>query len=133
LKPNQSRCWLNPNIEDIEKFQETAVKICELYSSAAEMSKEGICVLSTDEKMGVQATEHANPKQTLESGQLERVDPEYIRHGTTGIIASRDVATGEIVNPLIQPTRKEPDFVLHISGVFNLNPTHRHLFSYQAV
>ena len=78
--------------------------------------------------MGVQATEHANPKQTLEPGQLERVDPEYIRHGTTGIIASRSVATGEIVNPVIQPTRKEPDFVYHIAGVYNINPTYNHLF-----
>ena len=92
------------------------------------MTENNVLVYSTDEKMGVQATEHANPKQTLEPGQLERIDPEYIRHGTTGIIASRSVATGEIVNPVMQPTRKEPDFVFHIAGVFNLNPTCNHLF-----
>ena len=83
---------------------------------------------STDEKMGIQAKEHANPKQAMEAGQVERIDPEYIRHGTTGLIVSRDVATGEIVSPLIQPTRKEADFVQHISEVFNVNPADKHIF-----
>ena len=92
------------------------------------MSKEEMHVYSTDEKMGVQAKEHANPKQTMKAGQAERVDPEYIRHGTTGIIASRNVATGEITNPLIQPERKEDDFVRHISEVFDVNPADKHLF-----
>jgi hypothetical protein len=102
--------------------------ICEIYQNVAEMSKDEIHVYSTDEKMGVQAKEHANPKQTLKAGQVERVDPEYIRHGTTGIIASRNVATGEIANPLIQPERKEDDFVRHISGVFDINPKDKHIF-----
>jgi hypothetical protein len=78
--------------------------------------------------MGIQAKEHANPKQNMQPGQIERVDPEYVRHGTTGIIASRDVATGEIVAPLVQPTRKEPDFLRHIEGVYSLNPKDRHIF-----
>ena len=109
-------------------FQDSVAEICEIYHSIEELTANNVLVYSTDEKMGVQATEHANPKQTMEPDQVERVDPEYIRHGTTGIIASRDVATGEIVHPLIQPTRKEPDFVSHISGVFNKNPVFKHLF-----
>ena len=58
----------------------------------------------------------------------ERIDPDYERHGTTGIIASRNVATGEIVHPLIQPTRKEEDYLAHIDGVVSLHATHRHVF-----
>lgn len=92
------------------------------------MADEGTHVYSTDEKMGVQAKEHANPKHTMEPGRPERVDPEYIRHGTTGIIASRNVATGEIVMPLIQPTRKEPDFLAHIESVISVNPEDKHIF-----
>jgi hypothetical protein len=78
--------------------------------------------------MGIQAREHANPKQNMQPGQVERVDPEYIRHGTSGIIASRNVATGEIVAPLVQPTRTEEDFLQHISGVVSLFPKGRHIF-----
>jgi hypothetical protein len=85
-------------------------------------------VYSTDEKMGIHAREHVNPKQNMQPGQIERVDPEYIRHGISGIIASRNVATGEIVEPLVQPERKEPDFLQHIERVFSKNADDRHIF-----
>ena len=83
---------------------------------------------STDEKMGIQAKEHANPKQTMKPGQPQRIDPEYIRHGVTGIIASRDVVTGEIVKPMVQPTRTEEDFLAHIKDVTSLHPFDKHIF-----
>jgi hypothetical protein len=38
----------------------------------------------------------------MKEGSPEKIDPEYIRHGTSGIIASRDVATDRIVEPMIQ-------------------------------
>ena len=47
---------------------------------------------------------------------------------TVGIIASRNVATGEIVAPMVQPTRTEEDFAQHISDVINTNPFGRHIF-----
>jgi len=78
--------------------------------------------MTTDEKCGIQAREHANPRQLMKPGQVERCDPEYIRHGTTGIIASRNVATGEIVEPMIQPTRNEEDYANHIKQVVNKDP-----------
>ena len=112
----------------MEQFQSSVSEICNIYFSAEELAGEGTHVYSTDEKMGVQAKEHSNPKQSMKPGYPERVDPEYIRHGTTGIIASRDVATGKIVMPLIQPTRKEEDFLVHIESVISLFPEDRHIF-----
>jgi len=78
--------------------------------------------------MAIQATEHTMPKTPMQPCQIERIDPDYERHGTTGIIASQNVATGEIVCPLIQPTRKEEDYLAHIESVVSLNPTNRHIF-----
>jgi len=78
--------------------------------------------------MGIQAKEHANPKHAMQPGQIERVDPEYIRHGTTGLIASRNVATGEIAAPLVQPTRTEEDFLQHIGDVVSIFPNDKHIF-----
>jgi transposase len=92
------------------------------------LAENGVHVYSTDEKMGIQAKEHANPKQTMQAGQPERIDPEYIRHGTSGLIASRDVITGEIVKPSIQPTRTEEDFLAHIESVVSLHPDDKHIF-----
>lgn len=57
----------------------------------------------------------------MDEGHVEKIDPEYIRHGTSGIIASRNVATGEIVTPMVHPTRTEVDFVEHIKNVINVN------------
>lgn len=92
------------------------------------MEESGIHVVSTDEKTGIQAREHKNPKKTMISGKPECIDPEYIRHGTTGLIASRNVATGEMVAPMIQPNRKEEDFARHIGDVVNLAPEDRYCF-----
>ncbi len=48
---------------------------------------------------------------------MERREFEYIRHGTGSFIISRDVATGEIVEPYGGPTRTEADFLAHIQAV----------------
>lgn len=119
---------MNPNIEDFDEFQKTVKGVCEIYLSAEELSNEGVHIYSTDEKMALQATEHSNPKQTMKSGQVEHIDPEYERHGTTSIIASRDVVTGEVVEPLIQPTRNEADYLLHIRNVLAVNREDKHIF-----
>lgn len=92
------------------------------------MEANGIHVISTDEKSGIQAREHKNAKKGMKPGKPECVDPEYIRHGTTGLIASRNVATGEVIEPLIQPTRKEEDFAQHIRNVVGRAPEDRYCF-----
>jgi len=128
LQPHRTQCWLNPGITDTEQFEKEVSQICETYISAEKLAENDVQVYSTDEKMGIQAKEHANPKQTMEPGRPERLDPEYIRHGTSGIIASRNVVTGEIVKPMIQPTRTEKDFLAHIESVVSLNPFKKHIF-----
>jgi len=112
----------------MESFEQKAKEICDLYKSAAELETMGVHVYSTDEKMALQAIEHENPKQAMKPLQVERIDPEYERHGTTGIIASRSVATGEIIHPLVQPTRKEEDLAKHIELVVNTDQLGRHIF-----
>jgi len=92
------------------------------------MAKEGVRVISTDEKTGIQALEHAHPTLPMKPAQVERRDPEYVRHGTTGLIASRDVVTGKLIAPLIQPTRKEEDLVTHIRNVVATDPKARFIF-----
>jgi len=119
---------LNPEIKDFEEFQENVKEICEIYLTSKELADNGTIVYSTDEKMAIQAIEHTTEKQTMKPGVCERIDPDYERHGTTGIIASRNVATGEITAPMIQPTRTEDDYVQHIEDVVNMNIYDRHIF-----
>ncbi len=74
-------------------------------------------MLSTDELTGVQALERKHPGLPLAPGKVERREFEYIRHGTGSFIISRDVATGEIVEPFGGPSRTEADFLTHVRAV----------------
>jgi len=103
-------------------------RIFDIYTNIDLLTDENTLVYSMDEKMGVTAREHVSSKQLMKPGVRERIDPEYRRHGTTGIIASLNVATGEIVNPLVQPTRTELDLLTHIEGVIRINETAKHVF-----
>jgi transposase len=103
-------------------------QICDIYLSAEALAGNGVRVYATDEKMGIPARGHARPKQAMAAGRPERIGPEYIRHGTSGIIASRNVASGAIAAPLVQPTRTEEDFAAHINAVVRLHPHDKHLF-----
>jgi hypothetical protein len=77
---------------------------------------------------GIQALEHKHPALPMQEGKVERREFEYIRHGTSELIASRNVVTGKIEAPLIQPTRTEEDFVRHIQNVVQLHPEDHHIF-----
>ena len=92
-------------------FKEQVKEVCQTYKDAPELEKLGTHVFSTDEKTGIQAIEHLNPTLPMKPGQVERCEQEYKRHGTSGIIATRNIVTGEIVAPLIQPTRTEEDLI----------------------
>jgi hypothetical protein len=47
-------------------------------------------------------------------GSCQRKEFEYIRHGTTGLMAAVNVATGNITNHRLHPTRNEEDFLAFI-------------------
>lgn len=79
-------------------------------------------MISTDEKTGMQALERLHETKPVRPGLVERVEFEYIRHGTLSLIANFDVATGKVVCPSIGPTRTEADFVAHIDRTIDTDP-----------
>jgi transposase len=85
-------------------------------------------VVSTDEKTGIQANERAHPTRPLQPGLVERVEFEYIRHGTQTLIANFEVATGQVIAPSVGPTRTEEDFVGHIERTMALDPAAAWIF-----
>jgi transposase len=88
-----------------------------LYRDALILTEQGERIVSTDELTGVQALERKYPGLPLVPGKVERIEFEYIRHGTRVFILSRDVASGHIVAPFCGSTRKEPDFLAHVQAV----------------
>ena len=79
--------------------------------------------MSSDEMTGVQALERKHSGLPMAPGKVERREFEYIRHGTRSFIISRDVVTGQIVEPFCGPTRTEADFFSHIQAVIASDPS----------
>jgi transposase len=82
----------------------------------------GTHVISTDEKTGMQALERLHATKPARPGLVERVEFEYIRHGTLCLMANFNVATGKIINPSIGPSRTEADFAAHIDRTIETDP-----------
>jgi DDE superfamily endonuclease len=89
--------------------------------------KSRIIITSTDEKTGIQAIEHIVPAKKALPGSIEKIESEYKRNGTTTLIATRNINTGEIMEYTLQPTRNEKDYEQHIINVINRNPDAKHI------
>lgn len=70
----------------------------------------------------MQALERLHETKPTRPGLVERVEFEYIRHGTLSLIANFDVATGKVISPSIGPTRSEADFATHIDKTVDADP-----------
>lgn len=97
-------------------------KVCKTYAETPALHEAGVHVISTDEKTGIQALERLHPTLPTRPGMTERVEFEYVRHGTQCLIANFDVATGEAIMPTIGPTRTEEDFAAHIGQTVDTDP-----------
>ena len=98
------------------------------------MHAQGIHLVSTDEKTGIQALERATPSKPMQpgvagqAGQSERQEYEYIRHGTQCLTANFEVATGKQIAPSVGATRTAPDFVAHIAQTVATAPDNQWIF-----
>lgn len=122
LKPHLSRYWLNANPDDPEEFAEEVKTVCDVYAQTSELHQQGVIIVSTDEKTGIQALERKHPTKPTKPGLVERREFEYIRHGTQCLMVNFQVATGQIIAPYIGPTRTERDFVNHITCTLDTDP-----------
>ncbi len=150
-QPHNSRYWLNTKESDPEVFHQQVQTVCECYLQAAELlaafDTHTVCI---NEMTGIQALERIAPKKRCgpdgmcrfhtscrsdqkpgaeapqndghRPEQEERIEFEYIRHGTQCLIASFIVVTGESVSPTVGPTRTEEDFLGHCKRTIMLHP-----------
>jgi hypothetical protein len=107
---------------DPEQYIADVQKVCDTYQQVAALQAQGTRVACIDEKTGIQALERIHPTKPVKPGMVERIEFEYKRHGTLCLIASFDVATGEVLAPTIGATRTEEDFVAHIGQTINTEP-----------
>jgi hypothetical protein len=55
-------------------------------------------VLCVDEKSQIQALERTQPVRPVAPGRIERRTHDYVRHGTTTLVAALEVATGKVTD-----------------------------------
>jgi transposase len=114
LKPHRTRGGINtPGDAD---FAAKCRDVFQTYQLAPERAAAGIETHSIDEMTGVQALERAAPTSPMAPVRPERSEFEYLRHGTTTLIADFDVATG-VVGYRLGPTRTEADFVQYLAAL----------------
>jgi hypothetical protein len=115
-------------VENEVIFREEVREVCKLYHQAMEFHEQGINIMSTDEKTGIQALERIHPNHPMSAKKPETMEFEYIRHGTQAMITNFEVATGKIITPSIGDTRTEKDFVAHIRQTVATDPQAQWVF-----
>lgn len=111
-------------LKSLKKIQ----KICEKYLNANEYEKNGTEVYSTDEMTGIQALERKYPDKPIQPKKPALHEFEYIRHGTTSLIAFLRISDGKIYCPYLNKTRNEVDFCTAIENVIMQNPNKKYIF-----
>ena len=107
---------------DKEAFYQQSETICTLYKEAFSLQDQGVHLVSTDEKTGIQAKERAHQTLPMKPGRIEYQEFEYIRQGTCCLIANFEVATGQVICPTLGQTRTENDFEKHIQQTLDTDP-----------
>ena len=123
------RYWLNNERDkEPEVFDAEVRRVCEHYAKALTLHQEGVHLVSTDEKTGIQALQRLHPALPMRAGKVECQEHEYIRHATRCLIANFEVATGKIIAPSIGPTRTNKDFASHIQKTIATDPEGEWIF-----
>jgi transposase len=97
-------------------------RVCTLYGYTPLLHAMGVHIVSTDELTGIQALERKAPTKPMRPGLVERREFEYERHGTLSAIVNFDVATGEVTEASLGPTRTEQDFTAHLARTLARDP-----------
>ena len=93
-----------------------------MYDQAGRLAEQGIHLVSTDEKTGIQALERLYPDIPPGPGRVQGREFEYTRHGTTCLIANLEIWCGWIIAPTLGPTRTEADFAAHVEQTVATDP-----------
>ena len=115
------RPWLTAKSDP--DFEKKCGDICDVYEEAGRIAKsEGpVRIISIDEMTGIQALERIAPSLPVKTGQVERREFEYKRHGTQTLIAAFDVVTGK-VEGVLGDTRTEADYADFLDRILSNSP-----------
>ena len=95
LQPHRSKYWLNSKEKDPVLFEQQVQIVCQTYLDAPDLYfQENTHTVSVDEMPSIQALERIAKTIPMQSGQPERIEYEYKRHGTWCLIGNWHVVLG---------------------------------------
>ncbi len=94
LQPHRFRYWKTTVWDD--EAVERALKILWYYERIDSLWQRGEVIICADEKPNIQVLERTRPTQPMRSGQIERQEFEYKRHGTVNLLAGLIVYNGRM-------------------------------------
>lgn len=110
MQPHKTEYWLYPKIENWDWFVGRVKLICFLILRSVAGQSPNYHLLSVDEKTGIQALERYEERGPKSKGFKKRKEYEYIRHGTSTLIAGVNVENGEVIKYHQGQTRNENDY-----------------------
>lgn len=116
IKPHLYKMWKNSNDPD---FEAKMMNIVGLYLNPPENA----VVLSVDEKTAIQALGRPKPNKPVKPGQVEKINHEYIRHGTKSLIAALSVHEGKVIGQCFDRHRHE-EFLIFLKDISKAYPNH---------
>lgn len=115
VRPHLVKQWIHSPDPDF------ASKVANVVALLLTPPTDGV-VLSIDEKTGMQALGRKYPMRAAAPGRASRQDFEYVRHGTTSLLAAYEVHTGTVYGEC-RPTRTAADLVEFMETIAQIYPT----------
>jgi len=94
LQPHRSQYWITPILN--AEFLQRAGRILWVYERTEGLQAQGEITLALDEKPNIQALQRVRPTQPMHSGQIERQEFEYERHGVVNFLVLLNIYSGQM-------------------------------------
>ena len=94
LQPHRQRYWITPTLN--AAFLEQASRFLWIYERIEMLKAQNEIALALDEKPNIQALQRTHPTQPMRTGQIERQEFEYERHGVVNFLALLNLYNGKM-------------------------------------
>ena len=94
LQPHRNRYWITPTLN--ADFLQRASRILWIYERTETLKAQDEITLALDEKPNIQALQRTHPTQPMRSGQIERQEFEYERHGIVNFLVLLNIYNGKM-------------------------------------
>ncbi len=94
LQPHRNQYWITPTLN--ADFLQRASRILWVYERTEALRAQNEITLALDEKPNIQALQRTHPTQPMRSGQIERQEFEYERHGVVNFLVLLNIYNGKM-------------------------------------